>query len=114
MIPPMNDTLAIFVQRLDETTGEPLRDKYGRDLEPERRETVARVKKTAEMIFTRSGNQVNAKLKADIPPNTLVYPGMPIEWTDRHGLLIKGVIESVEEVLNYSGKKAYWQKVFIT
>lgn len=114
MKPPMNDIITIFVPQLDPKTGKPLKDKYGREIGAVAAQSIARVAHTMELIVGNNGEQVEAKLEVDVPRETYLKVGLNVEWLDRKGEVIKGQIENFEEVLNYSGKKVYFQTFFVT
>lgn len=112
--PPMNDSIRLFIPAIDPATGEVAKDKYGRNIAPVETVVKARVKYDDTIIVTRSGTQVEAKLKIDLPTTQEVYAGTKVEWTDRFGNEVEAVIETVGEVLNYSGKSVYWRKCYAT
>lgn len=112
--PPMNDVIILLMPAIDSATGEIAKDKYGRELTNQPTVADARVAYTAELIVNQKGEQVEAKLEIDLPTTQEVYVGINVEWVDRFGNEVQAVIEAVEEVLNYSGKKVYWRKCYAT
>lgn len=112
--PPMKDTIKLFIPQIDPATGLIKKDKYGREIAPTAIESDARVAYTTEVIVNASGQQIEAKLEIDLPSTQEVLPQIKVEWVDRFGNLVTAQIETIGEILNYSGKKVYWRKCYAT
>lgn len=108
--PPMNDqiTLRVVEYGID---GLPVKNKYG---VPKRTaiQTRARVKYSTKLIVNRNGDEVNAVLEVTLPPETEVRSGDIVEWVDRFGVPVSGVIETFREVLDFPGNGVYYQKAY--
>jgi hypothetical protein len=110
--PPMNDTIMIKTQQLDEN-GEPKKDGYGRPLPAKSVPSKARVKNEAKTNIASDSMTTDNVLEIAVPNTTVVEEGQQIEWTDRFGEEITGQIDGITEVLNYSGKKVYYRKLIV-
>jgi len=110
--PPMNDTIYIIAQQLDEN-GDPLKDGYGRPLPATPIPSRARVKNEAKTNIASDSMTTDNVLEISIPNTTKVEEGQTVEWTDRFGEKIIGQIDGITEVLNYSGKKVYYRKLVV-
>lgn len=110
MKPPMNDAIVLHVIQYDEY-GNPKTDRNGR---PERGpiQSAARVKLTAERIFSTSGEEEQATLEISLPPETPVADGDIVEWVDQFQRLHSGPIRLIKDVLNYNGLEVYYRKAW--
>lgn len=108
--PPMPDDITLHVPQLDDN-GEPLKNRYGQAILTQR-SSKARVKYTAERIFTATGSEAQAVLEMSLPPETEVHSGDIVEWVDRFGVTVKEPIVQLKEILNYSGTVVYYRKAW--
>lgn len=110
--PPMNDTISIMTQQLDEN-GQPKKDGYGRPIPAKPVTSKARVKNEAKTNIASDSQTTDNILEIAVPNNTKVEEGQSIEWIDRFGEKIIGQVDGITEVLNYSGKKVYYRKLSV-
>jgi hypothetical protein len=109
--PPMNDTVTILKPILGDD-GKPIKDDHGRfQFNPVN--SKARVQHTTKVIGDSDGQQHQALLSVDFPPETEIGYGYDLQWNDRFNQIIKGTVLSIDETLNYTGNKVYFRSVNI-
>lgn len=110
LAPPMNDTIKLMVTQYDEA-GNVIKDRYGVTKRVES-QSIARVQLSSAVIYNSNGEQVNATLEVDFPPETEVRSGDIVEWVDQFGAVVKGPIEKLSEAKSANGKKVWFRTGF--
>jgi hypothetical protein len=109
--PPMSDVITVL-EPIVGSDGKPLKDSYGR-FKYNERITKARVQHTTKVVRDSQGQEMQALLVIDLPPDVKVGYGYEIRWLDRFKQLVKGAIIGIDEVLNFTGNKVYFRTVYI-
>lgn len=111
MIPPMRQSITMFVPILDENGNESY-DDYGQPL-TDTSTFKCRVNEHAELQRNKTFVYDDAVDEVDVMHDIPVDTGIKVEYTTRRGTVKKGTVKSYTETTNLSASRTYFRTLII-
>lgn len=114
MKPPMRQQAVIY-NGTETTTNIDGYDDYGNPIvtEEEKRMVKARVRRRANLIQSKNGDETNTDIEIDVESDVIVIPGFRVDFVDAQGIAGTGDIVSYEETTNLSGSRVLFKTVYV-
>lgn len=114
MIPPMNQSLTVNSTRSVDENGNPITDRYGREIFEDFPVTYsAGVKQETSRIVRDNGVIHDTNFVIDVENNVPVESKMNIKFTDIDGNSHEGIIEKISEATNFAGNRILYKVLMV-